>query len=502
MMFIPGVSYGLTYYVDYNSGSNSNNGSISYPWKECPGTQNPIGSTTSGWKIIAAGDTIVFTSGQTWNRPINISSTWYANPTDEASRITLTTSTESVVSRAKINVTGYTAVPYVINFGRNYITVKYFELTGVSRPNEGYGVRVSGVNYIKLLYSYVHDNYTTDGSPTGRNSYAVSGTNTDYGEYAYNVFENAGEKVVEFYTGVDNNRFHHNVFRQKANAVCSIDHLFNITRNSTNNSVYNNIFETYKTPNTDPSYGFKLDGDSATSAYPDNNLFYNNIIIGLGAGIGLMDAGSTYGNKIIGNIVYGNNSSFGSGSYGIHGINLGFGGSQAKKNVIKNNLIYAVRIADGYSHGINMLASSVNVSGNIIQNNLILHPTAIPRYRVGSSGGQTMATVESTWNGTNSNVFSGNVVGTSAPGFSGGTHPVSNLPTGFGADWLPNNTGLSLGSGSVAINAGIDAGSPFNVDILGISRPQGSAWDIGAYKYTGTTTTPRIPVYPLQIQIN
>jgi hypothetical protein len=42
---------------------------------------------------------------------------------------------------------------------------------------------------------------------------------------------------------------------------------------------------------------------------------------------------------------------------------------------------------------------------------------------------------------------------------------------------------FQLQSGSPAIDAGLALGAPFNVDREGVSRPQGKAYDIGAYEY-------------------
>ena len=47
-----------------------------------------------------------------------------------------------------------------------------------------------------------------------------------------------------------------------------------------------------------------------------------------------------------------------------------------------------------------------------------------------------------------------------------------------------------LQSNSSAINAGYNVGSAVPTDKDGVSRPQGSAYDIGAYEYTGGTTNP------------
>lgn len=46
-------------------------------------------------------------------------------------------------------------------------------------------------------------------------------------------------------------------------------------------------------------------------------------------------------------------------------------------------------------------------------------------------------------------------------------------------------TDYRLKLGATAIDTGTALGSPYDVDFLGITRPQGPAWDIGAYEFVG-----------------
>lgn len=75
------------------------------------------------------------------------------------------------------------------------------------------------------------------------------------------------------------------------------------------------------------------------------------------------------------------------------------------------------------------------------------------------------------------------------------SHDFTNVTGGMGSNdeeanpyylnlWDISNFNLSVNSGSPAIDAGTDLGSPYNnKDIMGISRPQGNGFDKGAYEF-------------------
>ena len=75
IIFFPAHTYAAIYYVDYNSGLDSNPGtSKAAPWKRAPGMKGFTGSYTH-----AAGDKIIFKGGVTWPSavlPITIKEGW------------------------------------------------------------------------------------------------------------------------------------------------------------------------------------------------------------------------------------------------------------------------------------------------------------------------------------------------------------------------------------------------------------------------------------------
>jgi hypothetical protein len=91
--------------------------------------------------------------------------------------------------------------------------------------------------------------------------------------------------------------------------------------------------------------------------------------------------------------------------------------------------------------------------------------------------------------------FNGNGIVISGAGYDNTSHNVqSNTVHVRGSNAITSNPlfkdisnrDFSLQANSPAIDAGVDVGSPYNVDKNGAQRPQGGGWDMGAYEnYSG-----------------
>jgi hypothetical protein len=59
-----------TYYVDYDSGQDSNDGSVASPWKHAPGDRNATGSAAAA--ALVPGDTVAFRAGVTYRGCVKV----------------------------------------------------------------------------------------------------------------------------------------------------------------------------------------------------------------------------------------------------------------------------------------------------------------------------------------------------------------------------------------------------------------------------------------------
>jgi hypothetical protein len=181
--------------------------------------------------------------------------------------------------------------------------------------------------------------------------------------------------------------------------------------------------------------------------------------------------------------------------------NCGLGGSgdsssaivmNGTNHLIYNNILYAL-----LAHGINT-APSTAVSGLGIYHNTI-HGTGSVHSAIANNSGQTGMVI------SNNLIYQANKnIDNLASGTVFQTNFCTTLTTGceFSGDPLfvnPAGRNYSLQATSPALNAGTTIAA-VTTDFLGVTRPQGTAYDIGAYERLGGDTTPPAAPTGLTVQ--
>ena len=212
-LFMSGSAFAGTYYVDFDAGDDTNNGTAEVtPWRTLPGTygQTTWGAITSSNKI-PAPSTIYIKAGTTHSSAdpikgnISINSTYYASPTQESERITITVSPDWGTGHAIINGTGLTygathTTQLLSVLFLSYITVRGNDDTRRLKFQNASvnGVWIGGTSgthrqYQKLNYLYVSncgigigfsysDNFTVENTYTTLNATAGIMTGGGSGE--------------------------------------------------------------------------------------------------------------------------------------------------------------------------------------------------------------------------------------------------------------------------------------------------------------------------------
>jgi parallel beta-helix repeat protein len=210
----------------------------------------------------------------------------------------------------------------------------------------------------------------------------------------------------------------------------------------------------------------------------------------------------------------------GSGSHGMY-IKTIVAGTIIENNEIYNNFGMGIQcypdclstiIRNNYIHSNGARGILVQgQSGTVVYNNVL--------YRNGLNGTSTAISIDGN---TNARVYGNTIVshqGSGAPILilasgvtvrnnlclgnkssscpSGGSTVSNNLNTGSLTDFFVNPTGdfHLKDTATAAINTGFSLGTPYNVDKDGAGRPQGVAYDIGAYEFGGTTVAPTLTIF-------
>ena len=124
--------------------------------------------------------------------------------------------------------------------------------------------------------------------------------------------------------------------------------------------------------------------------------------------------------------------------------------------IIKNNIF----VSEGTIMPVKI--SSAQTSANLIMDNNLYYTPASSSVIYYAGANRTLAYMQGLGFETNGQDVNPNFVGS---------------PT--------TSEGFYLNANSPAIDAGTAISSPYNIDVLGVSRPQGNGWDIGAFEYTG-----------------
>lgn len=297
-----GAAHATTYYVDYSTGNDQNNGtSTATPWQHAPGM---VGCVHNCSIAPAPGDKIILKGGVTWP---NGTMSWNISFSGSASNpiyfgVNQTWYTGSSWTRPILNaggdpVTGNGNTNTFINLTGNYVQLDNFEFTGMffndsySKYGDNSYINKGGSTHSYITNNYFHNWSWASGSKLdGLNVILGSTTdNYDIGSYAaYNVFDGSDSegpagRAIYGSPGVVYGNYCGNM------SNCFVLHVV---------SVHDNLIENLQMdfegghPNaiestTDDAYGWWAGGGYSGIG----GLIYNNVVRHLGSGVvGIWDA--------------------------------------------------------------------------------------------------------------------------------------------------------------------------------------------------------------------
>ena len=501
--FATSMARAATYYVDQAIGSDANPGtSPSAPWKNAPGMTAYAGAGT-----LLPGDTVYFNRGGTW--PVTGTQgiylfggvTYIGNQWGSGTRATIRASVDlaSAVVRYRDHAT-YPTVFQGFDVDANGKVANGIEmnhsfyvgpLTGAvkrvddvivhnvwSRTSLGqykYGIIVSNhggttgeVDNVEILNSVIHD-ISRDGLPIypgDENANCIVRNVTVRGNTVYNTGQDpdygAGAGIVVKGRVIDATLENNYVTATKGAGIF-------INGNETNHFGFGptNIHVRYNIVNVNTVHGSIRLYDGSSGKDPKDVKVYGNLVYKNSLNAGFLidsDVGNSNSLRVYNNTFYNNP--------------VVINNSAATFPVFefRNNIIY-------YAGGPVLSDTSGRITAH--SNNVYYGSGTLVRSGGGSYGAGSLAGYEPTASAAD-------------PLFAN----VANLPTGFvgayGVDLAPNANGLSIQQTSYGIDHGTALASPYDGSINSVKRPSGSAPDIGAYEFSGTT--PPIPA-PTNLRI-
>ncbi len=346
----------------------------------------------------------------------------------------------------------------------DYVWVTHVDVSGspyndglklTSDHQGGQGDDDSGSKHCIIEYSSFHDN--------GDYGIKLTGYGTSYNTIRYNNFYSNGATGSDKY-GMqisggeyeDNQPQHNELYGNKFynNLGCGI-HLYE----SSNNILRENEFYNNGIGTSNPARGISLSLNSKNNLVYGNRVYNNNYY-------GIECSSHADSNKIYNNIIYDNAE---------EGIMIQGGSSK--------NEIYSNTISGGTNGGIYL---SSDTQDTIIKDNIVLTMGTQPTLHNG--GGGTATLDYNLWydSVTPDLIYWNGVFRTLSQFYADTGNEQHGLQTNPLFIDLASHD-FYIQAGSPAINNGISLSAYFSTDFAGTIRPQGSAWDIGAYEYVSGT---------------
>ncbi|MFA5247979.1 MAG: right-handed parallel beta-helix repeat-containing protein, partial [Patescibacteria group bacterium] len=493
----------VTYYIDYENGLDTNNGlTTSTPWKHCPGDSNATNNPSSA--ILTGGANLVFKGGVSYIGLIRLN--WSGSI---GSSIVYDGNSSGSWGTGKAIIDGNNSVPnyqgFLATASRNYITIRNFEIINQaqlavgSEPWKTNGIRFEATNdNIIIQDNYIHNvGYWNTDCSTTVNGYAnacASGgmslnlptnclisnneiTRTGGGGIGVNGPRN---------TVISNNEIHDYVM-WGVDVVGDSGPTVNVT--IIGNTIYNIYQHDFYTgpdvegPHLDFVFIRKGSGTRPSGVIIDGNLFYNNYSfsdVGGTAQVFLSYADDT----IIRNNVFINPHSY-------FAVSVAWTSSGTK---IYNNTFYLPR-SSTVPMSINATGSSTEIINNLavgpanggflaVQDNTSLASISKCDYNLFLN---TASPVSQSSPYTHYSLSAWQALGFDLNSVTVDDVDAVNFISTTGYPDFSNLVNLNVQSTSPAIDNATTSTS-FATDKMGTSRPQGPAWDIGAYEYVSTST--------------
>lgn len=501
---LAGGAEAATYYIDYETGNDTNNGtSNTTPWKHSPGDPRATGNSNIA---LSAGDTVVFKGGVTYSFDSGTTDYLAANASGASGNIITYRSghvhapqwgiTRAIIDGTNVNFNYDNSITGVISLKSfSYIKVEGFQIQYAPWSSAESGLISwrgnSGGNIIidnNVLFSNISPPNTSttvwvgiwiQGNYTNATPSSFTITNNE-------IYDIGGHGILLRY-GMSNVLVANNIAHDCGpnpspyqgdgifTATGGNDTAVPTTVTISNNTFYdfaekgcliigglkNSVIERNYCYDDDLQNGFGFAvGGSETGIAVDDVTFRNNLIVFSNA--------SKWGGLIrmvldgggVSDVKYYNNTLIGTSEERVFNIN---GGAWSITDLyIINNIIF------GSSQYYIYLGSTI--SGTFESNyNLFYGGAASPFYHSGT------AKTLSTWQ---SNPGQDNNSQQTDPLFQGNNKLTFNSPA--------KDTGLTIAS--------------FSTDYDGVSRPKGSAWDIGAYEYVSSDIIPPSAPSGLSVQ--